>query len=425
MLCVIGVFLLFCVPLFGLPEKTALKNGITVILNKDTSSQIIAVSIFIKNGSSFETEENNGVTNLAFELLLKGTSMRSAAQFAEEIETLGASLDTAGGEDHSTVSLVSVQRYFPKALDLMADALLNPAFEQAELNKVKKDVTALLKSREDRSFDFTYRKFREAFYAGHCYRFDKLGTTDTLPKIKREDVAGVYKAGLKAGRIVIAVSGNYFTDIMDMLERRFGGISAVEDGTLVQGSTVFKLEKDLERAVKKDKAQSMLILGYPAPSIKSPDFPAIKVLSSAIGGGMSSKLFNDLREKQGLAYEIGSFSPTKIFDSHFVFYAGTRKENIEKLKAGLFLQVEKIKAGKALEEQDILDAKNYIIGNFYLDKQTNSKKAWYLGWYESMGKGYGYIDGYAGDISGVTLDEINKAANKYFDKYVLALMESN
>ncbi len=424
MLCSIGAVALFCLPVFGLPEKTALKNGITVILNKDSSNPIIAVTVFIKTGSSYETEENNGVTNLAFELLVKGTSTLSAEKFAGKIESLGALLDTSGGEDFSTVALVSVNKYFSKALNLMAEAVLNPAFEESELDKVKKDVTAALKSLEDRNFEATYRKFKEIFYAGHCYRLDKLGTLAALPKITREDVVRVYKDGLKAPRIVIAVSGDYPADITEVLESRFGSISAQDEGTLRKSSTDFKLEKDLLNVVQRDKAQSMLILGYPAPSIKSRDFPAIKVLSGAIGGGMSSKLFNELREKQGLAYEIGSFSPAKAHDSHFVFYAGTRKENIEKLKTGLFAQVENIKAGKALEEQDISAAKNYIIGNFYLDKQTNSRKAWYLGWYESVGKGYDYIDGYAEDISRVTLEDVNRAAKKYFNKHVLAITES-
>ena len=425
MLCCIGVILVFCAPAFASPEKKALKNGIIVILNKDTLTPIIAVSLFVRNGSSYETAENNGVTNLASELLVKGTLTRSAAEFAEEIEALGASLDTAGGEDFSTVSLVSVKKHLPKALDLMTEALLTPSFKKEELDKVRKDISASLKSREDRSFDFTYSKFKEIFYAGHCYRLDKLGSLETLSKLTREQVLTAYKAGLKAPRIVMAVSGNYPADIMEMLENRFGGIEAKDDGALCRGSTVFKLEQNSENVIKRDKSQSMLILGYPAPSIKSADFPAVKVLSGAIGGGMSSKLFVELREKQGLAYEIGAFSPSRVNDSHFIFYAGTRKENIEKLKAGLFLQVENIRAGKALTEEDITAAKNYIVGNFYLDKQTNAKKAWYLAWYESAGKGYAYIDGYAEAISGVTPADINKITDKYFNKHVLTIMESN
>ena len=423
-LCVIGAFLFFCSSLLGAPEKTALKNGITVILNKDTSSSIIAVTLFVKNGSSYETKENNGVTNLAFELLMKGTPAKDAAKFAEEIESIGASLDGSGGDDISTVSLVSVQKYFPKALDLMAESVLTPAFNKDELEKVRKQTLAAIKSREDRNFEFTYRNFKEVFYANHCYRLDKLGTKESLPNISAEDVSNAYLAGISAPRIVIAVSGDYFADIMEMLERRFGSIPANDAGLLKQGVTEFKLEKNGETVIKTDKAQSMLLIGYPAPSVSDPDFPAVKVLSSAVGGGMSSKLFNDLREKQGLAYEIGSFSPTKLFGSHFVFYAGTRKENIEKLKDGIYEQVEKIKNGTALNEEDITSAKNYIVGNFYLDKQTNARKAWYLGWYEIMGKGYAYIDGYADDISKVTKTDINKTAGKYFNNRVLAVMES-
>ncbi|MFH1075108.1 MAG: pitrilysin family protein [Candidatus Firestonebacteria bacterium] len=414
----------FCVPFFGAPEKTALKNGITVILNKDPASPIIAVTLFVKNGSSYESKKNNGVTNLAFDLLMKGTTTKDAAEFAEEIESIGASLEASGGDDFSTVSLVSVQKYFSKALDLMAEAVLTPAFNKNELDKVRRETLAVIKTREDRNFEFTYCKFKEVFYAGHCYRLDKLGTPESLPNISAEDVSKAYFSGLSVPRIVIAVSGDCFPDIIEMLERRFGSIAEKDQGSLKQGNMDFKLEKNEEVTIKSDKAQSMLLIGYPAPSVGTPDFPAIKVLSSAVGGGMSSKLFNDLREKQGLAYEIGSFSPTKLYGSHFVFYAGTRKENIEKLKAGIFEQVEKIKTGSALSEEDITAAKNYIVGNFYLDKQTNARKAWYLGWYEIMGKGFAYIDGYAEDISKVAKADINRAAGRYFNNHVLAVMES-
>jgi len=423
-LCVIGAFLIICIPLFGAPEKKVLANGITVILNKDITTPIIAFTIFVKNGSSFESKENNGVSNLAFELLMKGTTTKDAAKFAEEVEALGASLDSSGGDDFSTISLVSVKKHFAGALQLMAEAVLTPAFNKEELEKVRKETLAVLKSREDRNFEFTYRKFKEVFYAGHCYRLDTLGTPDSLKALSEEHLRKAYFSGLTASRLVFAVSGDLPDDLLASLESKFGGVENKDTGLLKQGNTEFSLGKNGETVFKSDKAQSMLFLGYPAPPVSSPDFSAIKVLSSAIGGGMSSKVFNELREKQGLAYEIGAFSPTKLYDSHFVFYAGTRKENIEKLKAGLFAQVEKIKAGSALNEEDVTAAKNYIIGNFYLDKQTNARKAWYLGWYEIMGKGFSYIDGYAEDISKVTKADIDRAAGKYFNNRVLAVMES-
>ncbi|MCX5777210.1 MAG: pitrilysin family protein [Candidatus Firestonebacteria bacterium] len=394
-------------------------------MNKDTSNPIVAVTMFIKNGSSYETTENNGVTNLAFELLLKGTTGKDAALFSEEVESLGASLEAAGGDEFCTVSLVSVKKYFPQALALLSEAILTPAFSKEEFEKVRRNALSAIKAREDNNFEATYHNFKETFYEGHCYRLDKLGTEKALSKITAEEACKVYKAGLAAPRLVLAVSGDFPADIAELLERRFGRIQAKDDGFLKQESTEFRLIKDTEKTTIKSKAQSMLLLGYPAPSLNNPDFTAMKVLGAAIGGGMSSKLFNDLREKQGLAYEIGAFFPAKMYGSHFVFYAGTRKENIEKLRAGIFEQVEKIKAGIALSEEDVAAAKNYLIGNFYLDKQTNVRKAWYLGWYEIAEKGYSCIDGYAGDIAKVTKADINLSAGKYFfNNYVLTLQES-
>lgn len=406
-------------------SKHVLKNGITVILNKESNVPIVTVTVFVKTGSYFENEDNNGITSLTFNLFLKGTTTKSSEKLAEEIETIGAGISTDISEDYSTVSLACTQKYFTQGLDLLADIIKNPAFDDKEIDKQKKIALARIKSREDNSFDFALKNFRELIYGKHTYSFDDLGEEKSVSRIEKEKIIEYYKKYFRPENIVISVSGDFFDDVLDLLTKRFEEAAAGSEKDNVKEQTQeVKLVPGKERVIQKNKKQSIVMLGFLAPAIADKDYPALKVLSTALGGGMSSKLFNELREKQGLAYEVGSFYPTKKFTSSFVFYAGTRKENIEKVKTGFLKIIKNIKEGTEITDSDLESAKNYLVGNYYLDQQTNARKSWYFGWFELLGKGYGYSKGYADDISNVKLDDIKRVSKEYFLNYALLVVES-
>jgi predicted Zn-dependent peptidase len=401
--------------------KEKLENGITLILNEERVFPIIAITVFFKTGSLYETEKNNGITNLTFELLLKGTKNFNSDKFAEEIESIGALIDVDTTSDYTTVSLVCIKKYINKALELLVDAIKNPSFSEDEIDKQKKVIISNIESRDDNVFEFALKNFKELMYEGHPYRFDSLGEVTSILNIKRQDIVDYYKKCLSADKIVISVSGDFLKEDIIILKKKFEDINFSNDNTSLNINDI-KLNSNKEKVIIKEKKQSIILLGFLAPSILDKDYPAFKVLNAIMGSGMSSKLFNNLREKEGLAYEIGSFFPSRINKSSFVFYAGTRKENIDKAKEGI---LNEIKKGIEITEDDLQKAKNYIIGNFYLDHQTNIRKSWYYGWYELLGKGYEYDKEYIEDVKKVRVSDINRIINEYFKNYALLVVENS
>jgi len=401
--------------------KEKLENGITLILNEERVFPIIAITVFFKTGSLYETEKNNGITNLTFELLLKGTKNFNSDKFAEEIESIGALIDVDTTSDYTTVSLVCIKKYINKALELLVDAIKNPSFSEDEIDKQKKVIISNIESRDDNVFEFALKNFKELMYEGHPYRFDSLGEVTSILNIKRQDIVDYYKKCLSADKIVISVSGDFLKEDIIILKKKFEDINFSNDNTSLNINDI-KLNSNKEKVIIKEKKQSIILLGFLAPSILDKDYTAFKVLNAIMGSGMSSKLFNNLREKEGLAYEIGSFFPSRINKSSFVFYAGTSKENIDKVKEGI---LNEIKKGIEITEDDLQKAKNYIIGNFYLDHQTNIRKSWYYGWYELLGKGYEYDKEYIEDVKKVRVSDINRIINEYFKNYALLVVENS
>lgn len=400
-------------------SKEKLNNGITLILNEGRTSPIIAITVFVETGSYYENEKNNGITNLTFELLLKGTLNLEGTKFAEEVESIGSFLDVDVSEDYGSVSLVCTKRNVTKAIELLADAIKNPAFLKEEIEKQKKVIIANIESKEDSTFEFALKHFKKLMFEEHPYRFDTLGEIENILSIERQEILDYYKKCFSPEKIIISVSGDFFKEDIINLKKKFEDISVSNSNDSLNVRSI-KINNNKEKIILKNKKQSMILLGFLAPSTLDKNYPAFKVLNTIMGGGMSSKLFYNLREKQGLAYEIGSFFPSRKSISSFVFYAGTRRENIDKIKDGI---LNEIKKEGGIINDDLQKAKNYLIGNFYLDHQTNLKKSWYLGWYELLGKGYKYDEEYIEDIKKVTLNDISKIINECFKNYVLLITE--
>ena len=413
------------VGLFAAPERVLLKNGVPVVLNTDQSSELVAINVFINAGSAYENDADNGTAGLAFSMLTRGTKLRSAEKFAEETESLGVVLGASAGDDHSTVSMTATKKNFASGLELLADAFLNPVFAEEELSKVKQVALARIKSLEDDSFSYAMKGYRELLFKDDSYRFDTLGSAENVNKISAADLAAFHAKNLTAGNILISVSGDFIKE--DMLETLNFRFKALKEG----GRAVFPARETVvnspnEGKQKTEKNQSVVLVGFICPKIAEKDYAALKVLNSVLGGGMSSKLFRDLREKEGLAYSIGSFYPSRRKASGFTFYAGTRKDNIEKVKKGMLDAAALAGTEGYISAEEFENARNYLVGQFRLDHQRNASKAWYLGWYENTGIGFEYDEKILEELKAVKLADLTAAAKKYFTaNSVTFVLESN
>ena len=393
-------------------QSFSLSNGLKVVLNPDKSSGIIALQVFVRAGSAWETPADSGTASLAVSMMTRGTRTRTAEELAAAAEALGVSISAVSGEDHSIISLVCTEKTFPEASAILFDMLLNPVFPESELSKLKKVAVSKLKAEKDDNFAYSLQRLKSQMFPGDSYALDPLGTEENISAATSAGMVDFYAKNFKAGNICAGVSGSFDKDeMLSSLEKGLSGIPS--------GGETRKLQSTIGAGAaacgsdKMKKNQAVVMTGFYAPELASADYAALKVLSSVLGGGMSSKLFSSLREKEGLAYSIGTIYPSRAKTCAFIFYAGTRKENIERIKQGILDAA--ASAGKPgyITEKELEDAKNLLVGQFRLEHQTNEERARYLGWFELGGAGFGYDAAYPETVKAVTLGEVIKAAAKY------------
>jgi len=394
--------------------KHTFDNGLILIHKKTEPLPIVEIELFINVGSFTETEKNSGITNLVQTLLLKGTKNRTAEQIAIEIESIGGTISSDSDDDYSTISVSIPSKHFSEAITILSDVLLNPNFPQEELEKEKKVILAAIKSREDHIFNVASDTLIKNLYKEHPYSMINLGNYESIKNITRNDIINWYNRYYGTPNIIIVVVGNVsFKETINNVKKRFSTIPKVQNSKVILKEP--ELVSNETITLKKKFEQSYLMYGYLVPQINNNDYPVLKVLNTYLGSGMSSQLFQELREKSGLCYETGSFYPSKKYTSRFIIYLGLDKSKINEAKKKIDSIIDELKL-KKISENKLDEIKNHIKGVYLLDHQRNSRQAWFLGWWEILGKGYEYDEQYLTDITKVNSEDIVKVANKYFNK---------
>jgi zinc protease len=390
-------------------------NGMKWIHRPVTHNHILAFQLFIPGGSIHEPLEKAGLTQLMTAAMVKGTSHRSALVLAQEMESAGASFGVDAQADAMAVGgQVPVDKW-AKTFDLFEDILLHPSFPEVEVDKERAALLNGIRTNDEHIFNVAEELFRTEMFGGHPYGRPDEGTEKSVSALTREDLIAWHKKQVAPRGAVLVTVGKVplaaFTKRVETFARAWESV----DSSNIQ---VLPISYPAAARVVEDNKtfeQSYLMVGYPAPAVNSPRYPVVKLLNALLGGGMSSPLFRVVREEGTLAYEVSSFFPSRREGSSFVVYAGMDPKN-------LALAEEKIHAvlrdflARPPSAQDLEDAKNYIRGHFLMDHQTNGRLAWYLGWWEFLGKGYAYDTVYPDDISRITADEVNRTAQELLSR---------
>jgi Predicted Zn-dependent peptidases len=313
-----------------------------------------------------------------------------------------------------------LSEYFDKAAEILADVTVNPAFDASELEVEKENTYAALKARKDSIGKTASDGFLENFYEKSPYAFIVLGKEESLKKITPEDLSVWHKYSYNASNILISIAGNIDKKtIINSLEKYFG---VVESGKKFEKTVLAADEGKREKIKIKGKFnQAYIFTGFNAPELKDEDFVAIKVMNAVLGGRMTSRLFVELREKLGLAYEVGAIYPSRVRGSFFAIYIGLDKKNIDLTLEKIDEILQDICTNK-ISEQELKDTKTYIKGIYIMDRQTVGKQSYYYGWREIVGQGYRYEEKYLEDIDKISIDDINKAANRIFKQKPLTVI---
>jgi predicted Zn-dependent peptidase len=398
-----------------------LDNGLRVIFKPTQANNIFAIDCMIDVGSIYEFQDKAGITNFTQTLLMKGTKKRRADEIALELESMGASMGTDAHEDYVEVSAISILEDADKVLEIMADVVFNPSFPEDEVEKERRNILDSIRLSEDNKFVFTYKNFRKLLYGeSHPYGRPVEGTPETVKSISRGEILQHHSKYYQPSNMIVSVVANMEKDEILSLLKKYIPKATGEPPVLVSADKKTG-ERSRFEVKRKEIEQAFIIVGYQTCGISDEDYITLKVISSLMGEGMSSRLFVRLRDEQGLAYSVGCAMPSRKLRSHFFAWIGTKPENITQAKDGMINEIERLKS-ELVNMEELDRAKKYIIGRFLLDHQTNIRQAWYLGWYEMLGVGRNYDDQYTKFINNVTREDIIRCARKYFNTAAVEIL---
>jgi len=387
-------------------------NGLKWIHRPVTHNQIFAFNLFIPGGSINESPSQAGLSRLMASTMVKGTQSRNALALAQELESLGAAFNVDTPPDALSVGGQVVAEHWEKTLDLFKDVLLHPVFPVAEVEKERESLLNDLKASRESIFSVAEERFRKEMFGSHPYGRPDGGTPESVASLTAKDLSTWYgRCVSPRGAVLVTVGHVPVKALTPWMESLAKDWIAPALGTPSIPPVVVYSTQSVTVEEPHPFEQSFVMMGYPAVPITDQNYPAVKLSNVLLGGGMSSPLFRVVREEGTLAYDVSSFYPSRRFGSAFVVYAGTDPKN-------LLLAEEKIKfviqefLRTPLSEEDLQDGKNYLRGQYLMSHQTNSRMAWYLGWWELLGKGYAYDAHYPDLLQSLTAADVHRVAQE-------------
>ncbi|MEN6372718.1 MAG: pitrilysin family protein [Armatimonadota bacterium] len=412
--------------------KTVLPNGLTVIVKPEESAGIVAIEVFIKAGAAEERESNAGIGNLIAHTLLASTRNKRAEKVAAIADEVGGNLQTEWNPDYTEIKTITTTPEFDDAVILLGDILNNANFEQKWVDRARQEMLTEMAAEDDDIFDATCEQIRQRLYSDNPYHRPASGYVRTLQSLTPDDLQKFYNQYYVPNNIVIAVVGDVKTDhAVKMFSMAFAGISSKtlpKQRPIPEESLAESKSDLLERPI----GAAYILFGFLAPSIKSPDYPAARVAAVALGSGKGSRMFQNIREKQGLAYELGTVYPMMKEQSHILVYLVTDpykltypgltiEMTLEDVKKAVLAEINKMQ-NEPLTNEELERAKRYTIGTYALSHQRIRERAFHLGWTEAIGLGCEYDSEYSSDIEAVTAADVQRIAKKYLNNYAMTIV---
>lgn len=407
-------------------KEYKLSNGATFLLRQNNSNDIIAIRIFAKGGKLIENKP--GIASITAEGMFEGTKKYTKNEFNQILEENGIKLSATDGLESFNIALKTTKNELDTALELLDEAVNNALFSEYEIDKIKSDKLYEIKVMRDRPFNVAVEEFKELIYQNSPYsRSTTKKVEKSIPTIKKSDVIEYYNTIFNPKNIIISVNGNIsesqVTELADFFTKTFKPINAEPFDFAKYKNSVPPLSANNSKLVKKNTQAAWMTLGWQTCGLDNEkDYASLQVINSLLGSGMSSRLFNHLRDQQGLAYQIGSVFSANMNKGFFITYIGTNPQRAEHAKNEMIREINVLKH-EFVTQKELQAAKDKLIGNFILSQETNGEKASTIGWFVATNRGYDYDKKYPKLIQAVTPNDILSVANKYFSQpYVFTMV---
>ncbi|KXV71267.1 insulinase family protein [Acetobacter cerevisiae] len=327
-------------------QLTRLPSGLIVVTERMERVETVSFGAYVSTGTRDETAEENGVSHFLEHMAFKGTERRSALQIAEEIENVGGHINAYTAREQTAYYVKLLKDNLDLGIDIIGDILTHSTFDPTEIERERGVILQEIGQANDTPDDVVFDHFQATAYPNQPMGRPTLGTEDLIRTMSRETLMRYMSAHYTTGNMVVAAAGNlHHEDVVRQVERHFAdlGTTPLIAGTpSIYGGGEFRQEKDLD--------QAHVVLGFPSVGYNDPDYYAALMLSLLLGGGMSSRLFQEIREKRGLVYSVYSFNAPFLDGGVFGIYAGTGEKECAELVPVTLEELKKVQKSVGKDE---------------------------------------------------------------------------
>jgi predicted Zn-dependent peptidase len=384
-------------------KKKVLKNGFTILFEK-RNVPVVSISFSVRHGGVHESEEEKGISHFIEHMLYKGTKNRNVKQIAEDIERNGGELNGFTSEEITSYWCKMPSKNWKIGMDVLSDLVLNPLFDEKEVEKERNVIFEELKMYHDNPRMHVFDEAQKTLYNG-TMGTSLIGTYETMNSLKREQLIEKFQEIYTPNNMVLTVVGDAdFKEVVEFAEKNFSS----EDKSEIKVKE-FGLKKEVKQEEREGIDQANLVFAYHVPLAKNPQHRTAEILSAVLAEGMSSRLFSEIREKRNLAYSVKGDSNVNGNFAYNLIYVGTTKENVEKVKELILKEFEKV--AKDLDEKELNQVKEQLIGHHQLAMEDSQSQMVNLLANEIAGTVEGFYD-FEKNIKKVKLEDVKKMASE-------------
>lgn len=390
--------------------KIELNNGVRIVTEKVPGVRSVAIGIWVGAGSRHENDHNNGISHFIEHLMFKGTDKRTATDIAESLDAVGGQLNAFTTKEFTCYYAKVLDEHIDLAIDVLTDMFFNSKFQEEAIEKERGVIEEEIRMYEDTPDELIHDLFIKTVWPENTIGRPILGTIDSLKQIKRDDIISYINKTYSPDRIVVAVAGNIeHQDVQNKLKPIFEGINTKKEVITVDAPVT---SSDVSNIYRKT-GQVQICLGTEGFSNSDDRLYSVYILNSVMGGGLSSRLVQSIREERGLAYSVYSYHTSFSDTGLFTFYAGTSPNKYDEVISLLLQEIKRI-AAEGISEKELKSTKEQIKGNLFLGLESVSSRMTRLGRTELSMNKIITPEEVVSRISAVKLEDVHKVAQDLF-----------
>ncbi|WP_312115361.1 M16 family metallopeptidase [Brevibacillus reuszeri] len=394
------------------------ENGLRIVTERIPSVRSVALGIWVGTGSKYENDVNNGISHFLEHMFFKGTKTRTAKEIAESFDEIGGNVNAFTSKEYTCYYARVLDQHAPIALEVLSDMYFNSVFDPEELEKEKNVVIEEISMYEDTPDDLVHDLIAQASYGKHPLGYSILGTEDVLRSLKRDDLLGYIDQRYLPSNTVITVAGNFEESLIEDIKQRFSSFNRKSSEAVVSTPDFTANVVSQHKATE----QAHLCISLPGFQVGHPDVYSLILLNNVLGGSMSSRLFQEIREERGLAYSVYSYHSSYKEAGTFTIYTGTASEHVGQV-FDIVSHVLRDVADHGITDKELNKGKEQLKGSLMLSLESTNSRMSRLGKNELLVERHLTLDEMIAKIDKVTHESVHAVAKQLFrSKLAMAMV---